>query len=137
MKFTLNEPYVKRLSKKGKFGISDMNQEIYPEGILDVLNKINTKYPNKTFYITENEIADSNDKYRSKFLLMHLEKIHQALESGIDIKGYCHWSLMDNFEWMEGFYPRFGLYETDYKTLKRKARPSAKLFAKIIKNNHL
>ena len=66
-----------------------------------------------------------------------LEKIHQALESGIDIKGYCHWSLMDNFEWMEGFYPRFGLYETDYKTLKRKARPSAKLFAKIIKNNHL
>ena len=55
----------------------------------------------------------------------------RALWSGIDVRGYFHWSFLDNFEWLEGFAPRFGLFEVDYSTLARRRRPSADLFAEL------
>ena len=88
-------------------------------------------------YITENGLADKQDKLRKDFIEQHLFWIQKAIQEGIDVRGYFHWSLIDNFEWEKGFEPRFGLIEIDYKTMKRKIRPSAYFYAKIAKENSI
>jgi len=60
--------------------------------------------------------------------------MQKAMDSGVDLQGYLHWSLLDNFEWDKGIWPRFGLVEVDYDTLERKPRPSSVWFGKIIKH---
>ena len=115
--------------------VSDLGWEVYPEGIYHVLKNLR-KY-NKPIYITENGLADAKDKLRKDFIRDHLFWIHKAMEEGIDVKGYFHWSLMDNLEWHKGFEPEFGLIGIDYKTLERKPRPSAFYYAEICKNNSL
>lgn len=114
---------------------SDLGWPIFPQGINHILLELK-KY-NKPIYITENGLADNQDKYREQFIKESLKWVHKAIESGIDVKGYMHWSLLDNFEWDKGFWPRFGLIEIDYKTLERKIRPSALEYAKICKENAL
>ncbi|KPJ56128.1 hypothetical protein AMJ49_05670 [Parcubacteria bacterium DG_74_2] len=114
---------------------SDLNWEIYPKGIYYVLKELK-KYQ-KPVYITENGLADAKDRLRKDFIKDHLFWIHKAIEEGVDVRGYFHWSLMDNFEWAEGFSPRFGLIEIDYKTMERKPRSSAYYYAKICKENQL
>jgi len=112
---------------------SDLSWEIYPEGIYHILKDLK-KYK-RPIYITENGIADARDEKRSEFIKAHLQWIHRAIEEGIDVRGYFYWSLLDNFEWDRGFWPRFGLVEVDYKTLERKIRPSAWEYAKICREN--
>ena len=74
---------------------------------------------NLPIYITENGLADAKDKNRAEFIRGHLKYVHKAIGEGVDVKGYLHWSLLDNFEWADGFEPRFGLIEMDYeKTVK-------------------
>ncbi len=126
--------YGKKL-KASKKHVSDLGWGIYPRGIYYVLKDLK-KY-NKPIYITENGLADAKDKLRSKFIIDYLKWIHKAIEEGIDVRGYFHWSLMDNYEWARkgGYYPRFGLIEIDYKTLKRTPRSSSKVYAEICKNN--
>jgi beta-glucosidase len=118
-----------------KIFISDINWEIYPKGIYFVLRDLK-KY-NLPIFVTENGLADAKDKYRKDFIKDHLFYVHKAMEEGVDVRGYFHWSLMDNFEWDSGFGPKFGLIEIDYKTLERKIRPSAILYSEICKNNQL
>ena len=120
---------------ENKLGVSDMGWEIYPEGIYYVLKSLK-KY-NLPVVITENGLADYRDKYRADFIKDHLVWVHKAISEGVDVRGYFYWSFMDNFEWNQGFWPRFGLVEVDYKTLERKIRPSAKMYAEICKNNEL
>ncbi|MCK4781601.1 glycoside hydrolase family 1 protein [Candidatus Parcubacteria bacterium] len=115
--------------------VSNLNWEIYPKGIYYVLKELK-KYK-KPIYITENGLADSKDRLREDFIKDHLFWLHKAIEQGVDVRGYFHWSLMDNFEWAEGFSPRFGLIEVDYKSMKRTIRPSALEYAKICKENQL
>lgn len=115
--------------------ISDMGWELYPEAIYYVL-KCLKKY-NKPVYITENGLADAQDQNREWFIKESLKNIHKAIADGIDIRGYFHWSLLDNFEWDKGFWPRFGLIEIDYKTLERKPRLSSRVYAEIAKSNVL
>jgi len=88
-------------------------------------------------YITENGLADAKDEKRQEFIATHLEWVHKAIQEGADIRGYFHWSLLDNFEFPEvrGFWPRFGLVEVDFKTQERKIRPSAFEYATICKEN--
>jgi len=127
-------PFVKNLNKK----ITDMGWEIYPEGIYWALKYL-AKFK-KPIYITENGLADSQDKYRKEFIRDHLVWIHRAIQEGIDVKGYLYWSLMDNLEWHGGpekFEQRFGLLEINYNTLERKPRSSAYYYAEICKNNYL
>ncbi|MBI4692375.1 MAG: glycoside hydrolase family 1 protein [Candidatus Terrybacteria bacterium] len=114
---------------------SDMGWEIYPKGIYHVLKDLK-KY-NKPIYITENGLADAKDEKREKFIKEHLQWAHKAIQEGVDLRGYFYWSLLDNFEWDKGFWPRFGLVEIDYQTLERKIRPSALEYKKIIKTNGL
>jgi len=84
------------------------------------------------FNVTENGIADAEDRLRPDFLKSHLQVIADAMDRGADIRGYFHWSLLDNFEWIKGFKPRFGLYQVDYGTYRRTPTDSAKLLKKII-----
>ena len=115
--------------------VSDLGWEIYPEGIYHTLR--NLKEYKLPIYITENGLADANDEKRTKFIKDHLFWIYKAIKQGVDVRGYLYWSLLDNFEWDKGFWPRFGLVEVDFKTFERKIRPSAYEYAKICKNNKL
>ncbi len=83
-------------------------------------------------YITENGIADREDSLRPQYLFSHLREMAKAIQQGIDIRGYYHWSLLDNFEWIKGFWPRFGLYRVNYETFERTATRSALLYKKIV-----
>ncbi len=127
--------------KNGRFNqnenkeMSDLGWEIYPEGIYHVLKGL--KAYNKPVYVMENGLADAKDEKRAKFIKEHLAWIHKAIREGVDVRGYFHWSLLDNFEWDKGFWPRFGLFEVDYRTLERRKRPSADYYASICKNNDL
>ncbi|MFC1609070.1 glycoside hydrolase family 1 protein [Patescibacteria group bacterium] len=112
---------------------SDMGWEIFPKGIYHVLKSM-SKYK-LPIYITENGLADSDDSRREQFIKNHLYWVHRAVKEGVDVKGYLHWSLLDNLELDKGYWPRFGLVEVDRDTLERKVRPSALRYAKICKDN--
>jgi len=120
------------LKNKNKI-TNDMGWEIYPEGIYHVLKNLE-KY-NLPIYILENGLADAKDEKRADFIVEHLRYIHKAIQSGVDVRGYFHWSLLDNFEWAEGYEPKFGLYAVDFKTFERKARGSAGVYGEIAKSN--
>jgi len=115
--------------------VSDMGWELYPEGIYHLLK--NLKKYNKPIYITENGLADARDANRGWFIKEILKNVHRAIGEGADVRGYFYWSLLDNFEWDKGFWPRFGLVKMDYGTLERKIRPSAYEYAKICKENKI
>ena len=110
--------------------VSDLGWELYPKGIYYVLRDLK-KY-GKPVYITENGLADARDKYRSWFIREILACVQRAIGEGVDVKGYFHWSLLDNFEWSEGFWPRFGLIEVNYKSQERRPRKSSFEYSKIL-----
>ena len=114
---------------------SDLNWCLYPKGIYYLLKKAG-KF-GKSIYITENGLADADDNQREKFIQEHLYWVHKAIQEGANVRGYFYWSLLDNFEWDKGFWPRFGLVEIDYKTQERKIRPSALEYTKICRSNEL
>lgn len=118
-------------NKNGK--VSDISWEIKPETLYYSVKTI-SKYK-KPIYVTENGLADSRDIYRADFIKESLNWLSKAINDGVDVRGYLHWSLTDNFEWAHGFWPRFGLVEIDYKTLERKIRPSAWEYKKIIEDS--
>jgi beta-glucosidase len=81
--------------------------------------------------ITENGVADENDELRPGFIADHLAAVCDAIAGGADVRGYLHWTALDNFEWAEGYSKRFGLFAVDRATLERTAKPSASVFAEI------
>lgn len=123
------------LNKNENKKISDLNWELYPESIYHILKDL--KNYNKPIYITENGLADEADKNRVWYIKGVLENIHRAISEGVDVRGYFHWSLLDNFEWAHGFSQKFGLYAVDRKTFARTARPSADYYAEICKDNQV
>jgi len=123
-------PFKKNLNEE----IDDRGWELYPEGIYYVL-KGYKKYQ-KPMLILENGTADADDKLRARYIKDHLKCIHRAIQEGADVRGYFYWSLLDNFEWAEGYWPKFGLYAVDRKNnFKRIARPSVKAYAEICQTN--
>jgi beta-glucosidase len=103
-------------------------------GFVDVLKQLHDRY-GKPMYVLENGIADASDAKRPSFLVRHAHAIWEACRLGADVRGYFHWSLMDNFEWAEGFDPKFGLRSVDYSTGIRGNRGSAAIFADIANPN--
>jgi beta-glucosidase len=122
-------------SKPKKFKKSDMGWVLNPNGLYNVLARM--KLFGKPIYITEVGLADEKDQYRAEYIEGLVKATHKAIEEGIDVRGFMYWSLTDNFEWAEGFWPRFGLVEIDYKTKKRKIRDSAYVYKAICENNGL
>ena len=115
--------------------VSDLGWELYPEAIYFVLKELK-KY-NKPIYVTENGLANAADKNREWFIKESLRNVHKAIQEGINVCGYFYWSLLDNFEWDKGFWPRFGLIEVDYKTFYRKLRSSSRIYGEIAKENSI
>lgn len=110
-----------------------------PEGMYKVVKEAWKKY-HIPIRIIENGTpthAGLDDMQRVAFLKENLKYLHQAISEGVDVRSYNHWSLMDNFEWLSGFGPRFGLMEVDYSTLQRKPRKSFHEYAKICKSNEI
>lgn len=96
---------------------NDMGWLINPKGIYYLL--LNLKKYDKPVYITENGIPTEDEERRTKFIEDHLHWIGQAIKNGVDVRGYFYWSLLDNFEWAHGFWPKFGLVGIDEKTTRR------------------
>ncbi|MEK7465127.1 MAG: family 1 glycosylhydrolase, partial [Patescibacteria group bacterium] len=113
--------------------VSDTGWELYPQGIEPLLEELNLF--RKPIYILEHGLADAKDSRRAWYIKESLKQVGRALTRNLDVRGYFHWSLLDNFEWHSGFWPRFGLMEVDYKTLERKIRSSAWEYKKIIEAN--
>jgi beta-glucosidase len=109
---------------------TDMPFTMYPQGFYDALKEISTL--GKPIIVTENGIADVKDTLRAKWIKEYLSQLRRALNDGMDIRGYFYWSLMDNYEWAEGYHMKFGLYEVDFATQERKLREGAKMYRKII-----
>ncbi len=106
------------------------------DGLEKILLKLK-KY-NKPIYITESGMPDEKDEYRPQQIKSILHACYRVINKGVDLKGYFHWSLIDNFEWHHGYWPRFGLVEIDREdNLKRKPRKSFYYYANICRNNAL
>jgi beta-glucosidase len=86
-------------------------------------------------YVTENGIFDNHDRRRPQFLREHIAAVRAAIGAGADVRGYFHWTLVDNFEWAEGWSARFGLFALDARTQQRTLRPSGELYAEICRSN--
>ncbi len=87
--------------------------------------------------ITENGVADDHDELRPTFLRDHLKAVVDAIDAGIDVRGYLYWTAWDNFEWAEGYTQHFGLFSVDRDTQERIAKPSAALFAEICRTREV
>lgn len=119
---------------------TDIGWEINPNSLFELLTNLQQQYQLPPIYITENGAAcddqlvdgEVRDEQRIRYLNGHLNAIDQAIEKGVDIRGYFAWSLMDNFEWAEGYSKRFGLVHVDYATQKRTLKASAKAYRELI-----
>lgn len=114
--------------------LTDLGWEIAPENIEHAITRLHDKYK-LPILITENGLADADDENRKLWLIKTLSAIQAAMNNDAKVIGYLHWSLLDNFEWAHGRWPRFGLVEVDYENNhKRTPRPSAIWFGKAIKH---
>jgi beta-glucosidase len=109
--------------------------EIYPQGLYRALRRVARL--GLPIYVTETGLPDAQDTQRPQFLLDHLGAIHQAISDGLDVRGVFFWTLVDNFEWAEGWGLRFGFYHLDPETKARSLRRSAGLFAALARANAL
>jgi len=121
--------------------LTDMGWEVHPEGLHDLLVRLHHEYNPPAIAITENGAAypersrngePARDARRVAYLRDHLVSASRAIDAGVPLRAYFAWSLMDNFEWAEGFTKRFGLYEVDYDTQRRIARDSASWYRTVV-----
>jgi len=111
--------------------LSDLGWDIYPEGLYQVLRRYGAL--GLPVYVTENGVADASGRLRASFLRSHFEALVRAAREGVDVRGYFHWSLLDNFEWAEGHEPRFGLHRVDFASpdKTRTPAPGSEVFQEI------
>jgi beta-glucosidase/6-phospho-beta-glucosidase/beta-galactosidase len=97
--------------------LNTLGWEIYPKGLYKVIMRIKKQWRGIPIFITENGIADKHDGYRAAFIVSHLQQVRRAMNDGAHIMGYLHWSLMDNYEWLDNFRPegKFGLFCIDFE----------------------
>jgi beta-glucosidase len=123
-------------AKKRSVPFNEMGFEIYPEGIYRILKQFSEYKQIKNIVITENGVCvkdsildnEVKDSARIDFFRNYLKQVKRAKEEGVPVSGYLVWSLTDNFEWSEGFNPRFGMVYIDYKTQKRTIKNSGYWF---------
>jgi beta-glucosidase len=127
--------------------VTDMGWQIEPLALRLLLERIGRDYPDTPLLITENGAAYPDgptedpdrvtDSDRVSYLDGHLRACHEAIASGVDLRGYFVWSLMDNFEWAEGYRKRFGIVHVDYDSQKRVLKDSARWYREVIRRNGL
>jgi beta-glucosidase len=114
------------------YGLTDMGWEIHPSGLEKVL-----RYASRLgvpLIITENGIATRNDRKKIRFMKGHIDVLERCIRNGMDVRGYFYWSLIDNYEWLQGLDARFGLYKVDFDTLERKHTDAALYYSYLIKS---
>ena len=116
---------------QGDSGIEVPYGEAYPQGLRQAVEHFAAF--KKPIYILENGVPDRADRIRPWVIESTVKQMRELLAEGVDLRGYFHWTLTDNFEWAEGWHLRFGLFELDPATQKRTPRPSAELYARLIK----
>ena len=113
---------------------NDLGWEIYPEGLYRVCKKYWDRY-HVPIFVTENGTADAQDSFRTRYIYDHLLQVSHLIEDGIHVQRYYHWSLMDNFEWLEGLSARFGIVAVNYETLERTIRTSGWFYGDLAKHH--
>ena len=108
--------------------------QVCARGLTEQLTRVAQRL-GKPVYVTENGLFDNSDEDRPGFIVDHVNAVAEALEDGTDVRGYFHWSLVDNFEWAEGWTTHFGLIELDRETGERRPRRSADVYARICRAN--
>ena len=126
------DQFIRRFNVPGA-QVSDMGWSADPQWMRQVLNEL--KGLGKPVYITENGLGTADDERRQRYLVDVLSNVHLAIADGVDVRGYFHWTNMDNFEWARGYQVRFGLIDVDRKTLERTVKPSGRLYARIAQAN--
>jgi beta-glucosidase/6-phospho-beta-glucosidase/beta-galactosidase len=117
--------------KDPSFCVPQMGYEFWAPGLYNVLVDFGARYKSLPLLVTEAGLATNVGERRAENVVRILEQIDRARQSGIDVRGYYHWSLMDNFEWAEGFGPKFGLYSVDLGSYARTATAGADAFSAI------
>ena len=123
-----------------------MGWPVQPEGLTEILVRIKEEYADLPIYVTENGRAvhdyvdpegDVDDEERVSYLDAHFRAAHDAIDSGVDLRGYMVWSFLDNFEWAKGYSKRFGIVFVDYGTQRRIPKQSARWYSGVIRRNGL
>ncbi|MCC6444648.1 MAG: beta-glucosidase [Armatimonadetes bacterium] len=124
--------------------VTDMGWEIYPEGLREILEWLDSRYDKPVLYVTENGAAFPDaanasgavpDPTRLEYLKAHFIEAHRAIQNGVNLSGYFVWSLLDNFEWAFGYSKRFGIVHIDFTTQQRTPKDSAQWYAGIARQN--
>ncbi|MCF7797916.1 MAG: glycoside hydrolase family 1 protein [Lentisphaeria bacterium] len=129
VKFSIRRGFVFQLHKDDV--ATDMGYAMYPEGMYRALHELNGL--GLPIIITENGIADKRDDRRFLFIRTYLYAVSRAIEEGVDVRGYFYWSLMDNFEWAEGYAMKFGLYAVNFETQERTLRTGSEAYRMSIR----
>jgi beta-glucosidase len=111
--------------------VPSMRYEYWEPGIHEILKDFGQRWPELPLTVTESGLATEVGRRRAEHVIRSLEQIARARDEGVDVRGYYHWSLMDNFEWAEGYGPRFGLYQVDYTSYERTATEGATVLGEI------
>jgi len=122
---------------EGPLERTDIGWEIYPKGLSDLLVRVSRDYTKIPLYVTENgmaEVEGEDDPRRTKYYEDHLKAVLAARGEGADVRGYFAWSLLDNYEWAEGYNKRFGVVHVDYETQKRTPKSSYRAFQGMLHN---
>ncbi len=113
--------------------VNDIGFYMEPSGIEWVLRETARRYKGKPIIITENGVADMHDQFREWWLAETIQAMSNAVKDGVPLIGYLHWSLLDNFEWQYGWFPKFGLISVNRSTMKRTIKSSTKRWASWLK----
>lgn len=116
-------------------GLTDIGWELWPEGFGQVLREL--KRYGLPVWVTENGMDDRGGERRAAYIHDHLGQVLAARAEGVDVRGYLYWSLLDNFEWLEGWGPRFGLYHVDFDTLERRPTPACHYYKEVATTRRL
>lgn len=114
--------------------LTQMREEDYPDGLENVIGEA-AYYSKCPVIVTENGVPTETDEDRVTYINKAIRGVANAISSGIDVRGYIYWSAFDNYEWMDGFRPKFGLIGVDRETQKRRPKPSAYHYQSIISSN--
>jgi beta-glucosidase len=125
--------------------VTGMDWDVYPEGLTELLTSLTARHPGVPLYVTENGAAYPDavrdgavdDPQRLDFIAAHVRAMHDAIEAGVDVRGYFVWSLLDNFEWAWGYGYRFGIVYVDYETQQRIPKASARWYSSLVSRNAL
>jgi beta-glucosidase len=136
LRFLTRAPFLSfEFRDRHRRGLTDIGWEYYPEGFGQMLREL--KRYRLPVWVTENGVDDRGGERRPTYLHDHLGQVLTARAEGVDVRGYLYWSLLDNFEWLEGWGPRFGLYHVDFQTLERRATPACAYYREVATTRRL